>query len=537
LIDLLDISEAEKNQLNEWTGYFSHQITGIFTQFIKRPEKVICMFTGNQKGKGADVSKSYVMRILGIHPVEKKNLRPNNPIRTIRFASETLPNDPEGGEVKNTQYPAIKKWLPPSLLKKDITIRKPVMTIRDPQGGPDIYIEFVSYNQDVQAMAGVQRFSVWCDESAPKVFYEEQLPRLLAADGDLIYTLTPAEFMGWEFDELFEQGHIYIRTKAVCDRIYQRTGKRVPMIQTTDSTRDIAVIMAATDDNPILDSRVINEMFSLYDDEDIIDIRRYGIFKQVSGQIFKDFDLRVHRIDGDKYFPNGILPQNWMMGRFIDYHEHNAWAILFMALSPYNECFIFDEMNPSPEKMVTLDIARQIAYKSRDYHFPLNLADPLAAKKQPNTGMSVIDDLNRIFYQFRKDNLGTGGYWQSWDTKSTRGRDEIRKRLKNSKLAGKPFNNVQTVNGLKTYLPTLWITDNCKQTLLSFKNWRKEEWSDREVLMTKEEKDKPQQKWSHFPMCAEAAFKHIGFRPKRIPEFNEPVRRKTQREYFKSRVA
>ena len=83
------------------------------------------------------------------------------------------------------------------------------MTIRDPQGGPDIYVEFTSFNQDTQAQAGVQRKSIWVDEHAPKGFYEEQLPRLLASDGDLVYTLTPAqEHLDWEYDELFERADL-----------------------------------------------------------------------------------------------------------------------------------------------------------------------------------------------------------------------------------------------------------------------------------------------------------------------------------------
>lgn len=99
--------------------------------------------------------------------------------RIFRFASETLPtekDDIEGdtiqsAEIKNTQYPEFKKWLPPFLVKKDITIRNPALTILDPNAnmdfgglkyvGADIMVEFVSYNQAVQAGAGVQRLSCW----------------------------------------------------------------------------------------------------------------------------------------------------------------------------------------------------------------------------------------------------------------------------------------------------------------------------------------------------------------------------------------
>lgn len=510
---LQQLTNAEKAVLNEWAGYFSFKTTWIFSQLLHDESKFRCLFYGNQAGKTAAVAREYVMRIFGVHPIEKRNLRPDNPIRVIRFASQTLPNDAES-EVKNTQYPAFKQWLPASLIKKPITFRNPRMVLHDPQGGDDITIEFSGYHQDVQGQAGVQRFSTWLDESAPRSFYDEQIPRLLKADGDLIYTLTPAEFLSWEFEEFFERAHIYYRTAAICARMEERTGHKAARIKTTDSKFDIAVFQAATDDNPTLDIEAINALLESFDDEDVIDIRRYGIFKQVSGMIFKDFDNRIHVLDPMKWFPDGI-PHGWLSGRFIDYHEHNPWAVSFMAISPTDEVFIFNEFNPSPEKMVTLEIARQIAHMSGDRKFGVNLVDPLAAKKQPNTGQSVTDDLNRIFYEFLQEGLCTGGYWQSWDTKSTKGRDEIRKRLKNSRLAGKPFNNVTYEGSRKVYLPTIWIFNHCHQTIQSMKSWRREEWTDRSQLVTKDNKDKPQQRWSHFPMCIEAAFKHVAFRAQR----------------------
>jgi len=104
--------------------------------------------------------------------------------KDARLASETLPGETTDGkgetstEVKNTLYPELKKWLPPFLIKKDITARSPKMVIKSGVGGPDIVVEFVSYNQSVQSTAGSQRFIIKCDEEPPKAFWEEQLPRL-----------------------------------------------------------------------------------------------------------------------------------------------------------------------------------------------------------------------------------------------------------------------------------------------------------------------------------------------------------------------
>lgn len=514
---MINIIEQDKKYLNEWANFLSFIPTWDYKQFINRPEKIVAYFTGNQKGKTYGIAHSIILRILGKHPVKAKNMTSDCPYRIIRCCSERLPQDTEGGEgeVKNTQLPAFKRLLPPSLIKKDITARNTVLTLYDPQGGPDIFIEFVSYNESVQAQAGVQRFLVWCDESAPKGFYEEQLPRLMAASefgqgGDLLYSLTPAEHMGWEFDDIFEKADVYIRTEAIIKRLKERTGIEYPQIEQTDKKNNIAVVLASSYDNPSLTKRTVDEFLLRFsDDEDTVDIRGYGIFKQVSGQIFKDFDMRVHSISESQYFPEG-LPHHWRHARMIDFHERVPWACTFVALSDKDELFVYDELNPSPEKLVTHEIARKLALKSGEYKYDLNLIDPLATKVQCNTGLSVVDDLNRMFREFSREGLGTGGYWRGWDTKSQRGRDLIKERLKNSRLVGKPFCN----NGL----PTIWFLNNCKQILQSMKSWRWEEYGNSDALVTKDEKDKPQQKWSHFPMTLEAILKEGSFKPKNIHE-------------------
>lgn len=489
--------------------------------------------TGNQFGKNETCIMDYYLRIWGKHPQKHKNILPDDKIRTIRFASENLPGESDGEEVKNTQYPVLKRRFNANWILKDITARKTIVqvqpqTMRILANGEKcmtkpVNFEFVSYGQTAQSQAGVQRKSVYIDESAPKTFFDEQIPRLLAADGDLILSYTPVPGnIGWEFDELYERARVIYRTEAVRKRIKDRTGEEIPEIQTTNSTDDIAVIMAATDDNPIYKKLAkekserlgreisvddyITEMLGLISDEDVIDARRYGLFRQLSGKIFKPFNEGIHKISTEKYFPEGI-PHEWKHFRGIDWHESTPWACGWIAVSPHDEIFAYNEFNPSPEKMITMEICRVLATRSQDYKFDLNLIDPLSSKTQTNTGLSSLDDINRIMAEFRRQGIGTGGHWQVWDTKSQKGRDEIRKRLQNAVLCGVPFNNEVKKDGITKRLPTLWICDNCVQTVLSLKNWRREEWGDRSALMSKDEKETPQQRWSHFCTMLEGLMK------------------------------
>lgn len=539
--------------------------TPIIEHFLRCTEDLIFLETGNQWGKTFIAIFSYILRIFGLHPVEFKNLRPHCSVRTIRFASEKLPLSPEeGADSSNTIYPTFKKLFPPFLIKKDITSRNHTMTLVDPQGGPPIMIEYVSYTQPEETQAGTQRFSVYLDENVPKAFFDEQKPRLWATKkegygGDIIMSLTPAKYLGWQHSEVYEKASIYIRTPRIRSAIKRYFGKEVPLIEKTDQPTSIAVIQAATDDgvgvtntpvhcisldcleaekNGIAPQFVrLGRDFTGYEpfqcvhcgakfygtldkdciewaDDDIVAIRRFGISKQVMGTIFKNYDESIHSINPALYFPDGKVPKEWLHARAIDYHTMIRWAIVWVTLSPQNEVFVYKELNPDPRKTLTMNTTDEIIDISENYHYYLNLIDPLAAEVNPDTGESTLDVLNRLFRENKNAGRGAGGIWQTWDTKSDVGRDEVRKRLTNSRLCGKPFNNnqVDQNTGETIYLPTIWIFNTLTNVRKSLKLWREQQWADRDKLITNDEKGKPEGKNSHFPMCLEGLFKHPAFR-------------------------
>jgi len=162
--------------------------------------------------------------------------------------------------------------------------------------------------------------------------------------------------------------------------------------------------------------------------------------------------------------------------------------------------------------MVTMEIAERFARIGSEYKFNVNLIDPLAKQIQVNTGYSTMDDLNRIFSMLYREGKCESASWQPWDTKSQVGRDEIKKRLKNSIACAHPFNNRTERNGKEEYLPTIWILDYCVNFSRSLKNWRLEEWANNTANQAKDSKETPQQKWSHFCMVVEGLLKHQGFR-------------------------
>jgi hypothetical protein len=468
-------------------------------------------------GKNDCVAMDWWWRFMGRHPVAWKNIHPEDRIRTYRICGEVLPTDKSDAEKKCSTYPAIMRRFPRQYLKKDVTIRNPVQTWRDPQGGPDIYIEYVSYGQSTQAQAGVQRKAIWIDEGPSVEFYEEQRPRLAAAEqergGDLILTYTPTETQaGWIFDNIYDRAQVIMRSHSVLRRIYARSGKkeRYPTVQKTDVESDIAVIMASTYDNPTFSKSTVDKIKNDYADEDVQDARIWGLFRQISGKVMKNFTSQVHVVSLGDFFPDG-LPHSYKFFRGVDYHSKNPWACVWLALSPFNELFVWAELKPDPDKMVTHDIARAIAETSGDYHYVLSKIDPYANEKQGNTGLSTIDDLNRAFAQLKRDGIGSGGYWTPWDTKSSKGLEDFRGRLSNSMRVGRPFNNEIVENNQKVLLPTIWFSNACPVVIESMKKWKWAEWGDRDKLVSNDPKGNKlgerEQRYSHFPITIECLLK------------------------------
>lgn len=223
------------------------------------------------------------------------------------------------------------------------------------------------------------------------------------------------------------------------------------------------------------------------------------------------------------------LPYEWRFFSYCDYHQSTDWAIGNVALSEFNECFIFSELNISPKTHNTLTIANEMAKLRQDYKFAFDVIDPLAGITQSNTTRSTIQDLNDYFSEFQKAGICTGAYFVPADTKSERGRLKIKERLRNSLICKEPFNNkAEDYRGNpdvinmdnEPYLPTLWVFANCKQVRLSLKNWR-------------EEKGKPSQAYSHHCTGLEFLMKDSKFRPPPLITERMPDRQKYRR--FKGR--
>jgi hypothetical protein len=584
MIDIDNLTNRQKSELNSFGNLFSYKHTMHSRAFLSADYDIVFVSKGNQAGGTAVIAYGYVLRVLGWHPIPRKNMvyyecpvaikytngqkedvdvdgwpeglywspkqyhqymkdkpcpccggeitKHERKHKIYRFGSQNVPetkNNPKGmdandasGEIRNTQYPEFMHWLPKFLIKKDITHRERVTYLHDIYGGSDILIEYVGYNQQTQALAGHKRTGVWLDELAPERFYDEQLPRLMYEDGDINISYTPTvdNAISYYFDRVYDRAKVYYKSPSMREYYLKKQKIDYPEIEFTDSKESIAVIQMSTYDNPMMGKDQINKKVSAYGDEDptLIDMRLYGIFAAVTGKIYKQFVPRVHIIKEDEYFPNG-LPDGWTFFRSEDYHQSSDLAVVWVALSPQNEMFVWDELTIDPEQNTTLVVCEAIVAKSGSKKkYAMNLVDPLAAIKQSNTARSVIQDMNSYFKEFKKEGLCTGGVWESANTRSTasktvhniRGREQLRLRLFNSSLCKVPFNNLHEDKGLMKRLPTMWVLNNCTQVGRSLKSWRIENGKETEA-------------WSHFCTALEFLLKDIRFTPRN----QTPLKRKT----------
>jgi hypothetical protein len=451
---------------------FRHHDVGI--KYIMSDANTRALIKGNQGGGTAWSTYDAALRIFGMHPNKTRNTL-NKP---VRFISKCLPKGP--GDEENQQYVEFKRFVPSEFIKKDVTARSASMTIKSAYGGQDLKVEFMAKTQDIDAYMSVQRSAYYQDEEIDRTKWDENRIRLIKEGGDSTICLTPVRGMDWTYDDIWKKASKIFRSKTICDRY------GYPEIEESSSGRDIEIFCWATDDNPVMDPKSIDRIFEGIDDPDELAMRRYGVFRQVSGRIYKSFDKKVHEIPFDKVFDPSIFRNYWHF-RMIDYHPAKPWYCSWVAVSPKNEWFIWNELLGRHDVMTNLDLRDQIKEASlipEDHEFNrATLVDPLAKQKQGNTGFSTFEDITLGEYGLRR--------CTSADTKNKNGRMQIKQRLKNSLECGVPGNNLNRGEPdvrFGIYKPTIWFLSNCTGHINHFNSWRYVDWKQEAVKAVKDVK-------------------------------------------------
>jgi hypothetical protein len=472
---------------------FGETLNEMQLRYIHSEAAIRADFKGNQGGGTGACMYDASLRFIGIHPIARRNIL-NKP---VRFVSKVVPES--DCDEQNQQYVELMRFLRPlGIVKKDITARSKIATIRDPGGCADHKAEFMASTQELDAFMSVQRSAYYQDEEIERIKWDESQVRLLKEGGDSSVSVTPAKGLDWMYDSIWMRAHKVFRSKAICDKF-----GFTPVEVRSNVKPFIECFCWATDDNPVMTTDAIERIFEGIDDPDELAMRRYGVFRQVSGRIYKAFDERVHKISADQYFQPTLFRSYWNY-RIIDYHPSKPWDVSFLVIDPHNEWFVWNEIHQSHDNRTTNELRDQIKSESlldEDEEFNrCTLIDPLATVKQirPDytTGRSVFDDLMSGPRGLRRLTPA--------DTKNSPngGRMNIKMRLKNAAICGKPGNNMIPVGEPEDprygyWRPTLWFMDNCRHHIEHFKNWRTVDYVLEKTRATKTVK-RESEKWSDF---------------------------------------
>lgn len=308
---------------------------------------------GNRSGKTTGGIVEDIWWLTGRHPYRET---PPPPVRG-RIVSVDFVNGIEGIII-----PEISRWLPPSDLingswSDSYSKEMRILTLAN-----NSFVEFKSYDQDLDKFAGTSRHFIHFDEEPPEIIYTENKARLIDTGGSFWITMTPVDGMTWIHDTIYEPGIL------------------------GTSTEDIEVIEVDMTENPHLS---IVEVQSFLDglDEEERTARGQGKFVQLGGLVYKKFDPKPGGDHVLKEFQ--VPPKDYIWAVSLDHGFNNPTAILWHCISPDGRVLTFDEHYASH---MTVDQHAQKIHeinkrhgRAPDYY----VADPSIRNTDPITGTSI----------------------------------------------------------------------------------------------------------------------------------------------------
>jgi len=383
---------------------------------------------GNRSGKTVGGATEAVMWAAGKH----KYLRtPPPPIRG-RCVSVDFVNG-----VEKIVRPEIAKWMPLSELKGsswESAYDRELRTLYLENGS---FIEFMSYDQELEKFAGTSRHFVWFDEEPPHSIFNECLLRLVDTGGHWWITMTPVNGMTWVYDTVY---------------IAARTNPTLFVVET------------GIDENIYLSASEIDATISLMSSEEK-EARRHGKFMAIGGLIYKNFsgESILPPVVDSVYWPN--MQKDWQHFRMMDHGFNNPTAWLFGCADTDGRILIYDEIYV--DHTVVSDIARLVHIKQRDLGIlpAYSVGDPSIVNSDPITGTSV-----HIEYANHGISIVPG------NNDVHAGINLVAQRLE-QKL--------------------LFVTRNCEKTIREFSKYRWATWATAKTRDDKNPKEEPHKKDDH----------------------------------------
>lgn len=324
--------------------------------FHTNPKHTRLYIGGNRSGKTVGGGTEAAYWLMKKHPYRKLPL-PEGPIRMRGVAVDF------NYGVDMIMLPELVRWIPPSFLKKGSFEESYDSNHRLLTLANGSFIEFRSYEQDLEKFAGTSRHATWFDEEPPKHIYDECMARHVDTDGFTWITMTPVEGMTWVYEGLYLPG--------------------------IEGDEDIGVIEIETDENTHLSPEAIRR-FNKGLDEDTKKARNRGEFVAFGGRVYKMFNETDHVIS--PIDPSQL--EGWEIYVSIDHGYNNPTAILWHAVSPGARNII--TFNEIYEREVTVDVHAASYHdfntKTLKREPDFTVGDPAMQQRNGVTGTSIVQE-------------------------------------------------------------------------------------------------------------------------------------------------
>lgn len=307
---------------------------------------------GNRSGKTTGGIVEDLWWATGEHPHRKV---PDPPIRGRVIGVDFL------NGIQKIILPEVARWVPVSKLRGSSwsTAYDKLERVLWFENGS--FIEFMSYDQDLDKFAGTSRHFVHFDEEPPHEIWQENMARLVDTAGDAWLTMTPVEGMTWVYDTLYEPGLL------------------------PDSVVD--VVEVRMDENSHLSQTEVDAFLDSLDEDERL-IRGEGKFIQLGGLVYKSFELSIHVVE----LPETGIPKDWTWVASLDHGYNNPTAWLWHAVSPDDTIITFHEHFKSG--MTIDDHAAEVHRINRELGRPPDfyIGDPSIRNTDPITGTSIHEE-------------------------------------------------------------------------------------------------------------------------------------------------
>ena len=355
--------------------------------------------------------------------------------------------------VEKILFPQFKQWLYPSAMRGgawETAYDKQLKTLFFENGS---FIEFMSYDQDLDKFAGTSRHWIHFDEEPPKPIWQECKARLIDTGGDYYITMTPVEGMTWIHDDLYE-----------------------PNVEKPWDEQKCQIIEVDMRDNPHLSKSAIEEYIDGLDDEDLVR-RVQGKFEAKGGLIYKSFDSKIGGLHVlEEEIPNDEVRRRFGNGEYIivcslDHGLNNPTAVYWTAIDTSGFCITFREHYKS-EWTVDQHAAR-IKQINREHGIEpdIYVADPSIAQRNAVTNTSVYTEYVKFGVAFTMGNNDVNA-----------GIGRMRRYLKADKRTG---------------IARWRVTPDCKELIREMKKYRWKTYRQKSLNFENNAYDEPHKKDDH----------------------------------------